>query len=108
MLTRSSGARKINEKTLTVRITRGFNPGWRRVYLFPEGFSQFISNGTNLFIQPIMARKSFLDCFWCLHVTRCDAYIPEGRHKHRQGPDPCEPAVPEEKKKNTDWFSCPW
>jgi hypothetical protein len=37
-----------------------------------------------------MTRKTLLDCTQCHHQTECDLHIPEGQHKHMNGPDPCE------------------
>jgi hypothetical protein len=44
-----------------------------------------------------MPLKTLLDCSRCRNVSRCDAHISKGTHKHWQGPDPCEIIFAEKK-----------
>jgi hypothetical protein len=37
-----------------------------------------------------MVLKTISDCKQCPHLTKCDAHITNGDHKHRKEPDPCE------------------
>lgn len=37
-----------------------------------------------------MVLRTFSDCTRCTYLTECDAHFSRGKHRHREGPDPCE------------------
>jgi hypothetical protein len=41
-----------------------------------------------------MTARTFQDCARCPHLSRCDAHITGGTHRHREGRDPCSLAPP--------------
>ena len=52
--------------------------------------NKYIKSGQGIGWHENMVLKTFSDCTQCPFITKCDAHISGGTHKHQEGPDPCE------------------